>query len=290
MAQSLRSIVCFLALCLAMSVTAGCSDDSTSSTQNNGQEDIVEDASASDVADADEPGEDAAGEDTAGEDATGEDATGEDATDEDATGEDATDEDVADDADTSDPECPAGEELCDGECVQGPCEVVCGARAGDTCADDEYCKFPDGTMCDYADGTGICTPRPAGHCPTVLAPVCGCDGQTYNNACEANMGGTDVASEGVCAGSESCDAQDARGQGQCDMVLGVFWDGGLCVTRSGCSCVGADCDAGYDSMDQCEAAHLSCPTDCRTDGCPNATDTCGLCWASFACIPEGAAC
>ena len=37
-------------------------------------------------------------------------------------------------------------------------------------------------------------------CPEVYGPVCGVDGQTYDNVCEADAAGVDVEHEGECEG------------------------------------------------------------------------------------------
>lgn len=74
---------------------------------------------------------------------------------------------------------------------------ACGARLGATCDADEFCDFPPGAICDFADATGVCVARP-GRCTDVDAPVCGCDGRDYGNECLANAAGTDVASAGPC--------------------------------------------------------------------------------------------
>jgi hypothetical protein len=83
---------------------------------------------------------------------------------------------------------------------EGECEatgVACGARAGDTCAEDEYCAFPPELMCGIADGEGTCQPRPE-VCEDEYDPVCGCDSMTYANSCEAAGAGTGVFSMGEC--------------------------------------------------------------------------------------------
>lgn len=79
----------------------------------------------------------------------------------------------------------------------GACEVACGARAGDTCSADQYCKFDLGEVCGRADATGVCAPRPE-ICPAVFIQVCGCDNLTYSNECHAAAAGVGVLHAGVC--------------------------------------------------------------------------------------------
>jgi hypothetical protein len=76
--------------------------------------------------------------------------------------------------------------------------VACGARAGDTCTETQFCDFSEAAMCGYADGQGVCRTRPE-VCTALYEPVCGCDGQTYGNACSATSRGMDVLHAGECA-------------------------------------------------------------------------------------------
>jgi hypothetical protein len=81
-------------------------------------------------------------------------------------------------------------------CDGNTCPQICGGITGIPCDDGEYCRFAPGT-CDIADNQGVCAPVPQG-CPDVWDPVCGCDGVTYSNACEAAMAGQSIDHLGEC--------------------------------------------------------------------------------------------
>ena len=74
---------------------------------------------------------------------------------------------------------------------------LCGGFAGFQCQSGLTCQMATGACRKIADAAGTCRKAPD-MCPMIYKPVCGCDGKTYGNACQAAGTGVSVASEGEC--------------------------------------------------------------------------------------------
>ena len=130
----------------------------------------------------------------------------------------------------------------------GACEQACDGKAGDTCDEDEFCKHAEGA-CE-STAAGVCTDIPEG-CPTVVAPVCGCDGITYNNSCLAALAGVNVDHRGACETPQNC-----GGPGGPICQAGEFCkhDVGACASDAPgvCANVPIDCPATQDPVCGCD--------------------------------------
>jgi len=75
---------------------------------------------------------------------------------------------------------------------------MCGGFGGFQClSSDDYCHYEEGVCSNIADAAGVCKARPQ-MCTMNYQPVCGCDGETYSNACSAHGKGVSVAHQGAC--------------------------------------------------------------------------------------------
>ncbi len=79
---------------------------------------------------------------------------------------------------------------------RGRCAPACDPANPTQCGAGEFCQIPPG-VCDSADVRGACTDIPQ-LCPDVYRPVCGCDGRTYGNRCEAAANSASIAHRGEC--------------------------------------------------------------------------------------------
>ncbi|MBX3274628.1 MAG: hypothetical protein KF729_30460 [Sandaracinaceae bacterium] len=182
------------------------------------------------------------------------------------------------------------------ECLGADCDAV---FSSETACAQTYaaCVTPAPTPapCDAQDarGEGACrrllgVAWDGARCVTVGG--CECVGTACSSLFESIEDCELRYAECLAPSPGACEPQDARGDGLCRLALGWVFDGAHCTVASGCECLGADCDALFETEDACLRAYGACvtpepgacePQDARGDG---------LCRLALGWVFDGARC
>lgn len=140
----------------------------------------------------------------------------------------------------------------DGAPVDAAAPAACGSRGSQPCPNGSFC-YRDGN-CGEADQGGTCVVPPSA-CSKDLAPVCGCDGRTYGNACEAQRAGVSARASGNCPGVVDAGGSDGGEGAPCGGFAGLACERGLfCLEPAG------QCLTVADGMGTCASRPGVCPS------------------------------
>lgn len=175
---------------------------------------------------------------------------------------------------------------------EGECPQICGGIQGLPCDKGEFCKTAEGECC--CDFFGVCTTRPTA-CPRIVDYVCGCDGRTYINECEADRAGVSIDHRGPCTPIGACCYPDGGcanvPQDLCEADCGIFHGansrcGGIIspvqVFSLGLS-AGPQAGGTFDGISPAPIRLVRCRPQARGACC---TDDAGACTETYRCFCE----
>lgn len=166
------------------------------------------------------------------------------------------------------------------------------------CGSDECCI----ESCAGSESFDSCV-DPSMPCPAIYAPVCGCDGTTYGNSCEAHGACVAVAHQGACevtCGGATCSSGECciEGCGGVDVGAACVAPTFACdeVHDLVCGCDGVTHGNSCEAHAACVAiAHFgACDSICAyedpgVDGCPEGTIECPIGGPALRCVPPAQA-